>query len=136
MSKKLKLDESILFMAFRYALGRATYVVSEVVETIIEQWNFLSNQFKELVIKEIKQELSSNDTMMGMDVREWTKILNLPVESLKEVTIYIPFTYTLGEEGYHSGIVLNTIEDCMTEVRAEVESGTLTENELFLELKE
>lgn len=136
MNKKLKLDEGILFLAFRYAIGRTTYVVSEVVETVIEQWDFVSKQFKELIIKEIKQELSSNDMMMDMDVRDWTKILNLPVEKLEEVTICIPFTYTLGEEGYHSGIVLNTIEDCMTEVRAEVKSGTLTEDELFLELKE
>lgn len=85
MNKKLKLDESILFLAFRYAIGRTTYVVSEVVETVIEQWDFVSKQFKELIIKEIKQELSSNDMMMDMDVRDWTKILNLPVTSYQKI---------------------------------------------------
>jgi len=51
-----------------------------------------------------------------------------------EVTINIPFTYTIGEEGYHSGKVLKTIEDCENEVRAEIEAGVLNETEVFLEV--
>ena len=48
-------------------------------------------------------------------------------EKLKEgqtVTILIPFTFTIGEEGYQSGKErLETIEDCENEVRAEIENG-------------
>jgi hypothetical protein len=51
-----------------------------------------------------------------------------------EVTINIPFTYEIGDEGYHSGKDLNTIEDCMDEVRAEIEAGVLNEDEVFLEV--
>jgi hypothetical protein len=46
-----------------------------------------------------------------------------------EVTINIPFTYTIGEEGYHSGKVLKTIEDCENEVRAEIEAKPVSEIE-------
>ena len=41
----------------------------------------------------------------------------------QEVTINIPFTYTLGEEGTFSGKILETVEDCMEEVLAELEHG-------------
>ena len=51
-----------------------------------------------------------------------------------EVTINIPFTYEIGDEGYHSGKELNTIQDCMDEVLAEIEAGVLNEDEVFLEV--
>ena len=50
------------------------------------------------------------------------------------VTINIPFTYTIGEEGYHSGKVLETIEDCKNEVLAEIEAGVLSESEVYMEV--
>ena len=43
----------------------------------------------------------------------------------REVTVLIPFTYTIGEEGYHTGKILETIEDCKNEVRAEIENGVV-----------
>ena len=52
----------------------------------------------------------------------------------QEVTINIPFTYTIGDIGYHSGKVLETIEDCEDEVRAEIEAGVLNEDEVMLEV--
>jgi hypothetical protein len=59
------------------------------------------------------------------------------MSNLKEgtqVTINIPFTYTIGEEGYHSGKLLKTIKDCEDEVRAEIEAGVINEDEVMLEL--
>lgn len=44
------------------------------------------------------------------------------------VTVNIPFTYTIGEEGPATGKVLRTIQDCEDEVRAEVERGMDTDN--------
>lgn len=58
-------------------------------------------------------------------------------EKLKDgqtVTINIPFTYTIGDEGFHSGKVLKTIEDCKDEVLAEIQAGVLDEGEVFLEV--
>lgn len=53
----------------------------------------------------------------------------------QEVTINIPFTYTIGEEGYNSGKLLKTIQDCMNEVRAEIDNGNL-EGDVFMEVGE
>lgn len=44
------------------------------------------------------------------------------------VTVNIPFTYTIGEEGPVTGKVLRTIEDCENEVRAEIDNGMDTLN--------
>ena len=44
------------------------------------------------------------------------------------VTVNVPFTYTIGEEGPITGKVLRTIEDCENEVRAEIEAGMDTVN--------
>ena len=44
------------------------------------------------------------------------------------VTVNVPFTYTIGEEGFATGKVLRTIEDCANEVRAEIDNGLDTAN--------
>ena len=43
----------------------------------------------------------------------------------QQVTINIPFIYTIGDEGFNSGKVLRTIEDCENEVLAEIRNGVL-----------
>ena len=45
------------------------------------------------------------------------------LEHGQEIKLNVPFIYTIGEEGAITGNVLETIEDCMEEVRAEIEQG-------------
>lgn len=52
------------------------------------------------------------------------------------ITINIPFTYTIGDIGYHTGRELKTVEDCKAEVLAEIKNDVLRENEVFLEIGE
>ena len=52
----------------------------------------------------------------------------------EEVTINIPFTYTIGEEGPTTGKILETIEDCMDEVRAELDEGFINGCDVLLEV--
>jgi hypothetical protein len=40
-----------------------------------------------------------------------------------EVTINVPFTYTIGEEGPFTGKLLETIQDCKDEAEAELLNG-------------
>jgi len=54
----------------------------------------------------------------------------------QEITINIPFTYTIGEDGFNSGKVLKTIQDCKDEVLAEIENGNLNNGEVFMEVSE
>jgi hypothetical protein len=55
-----------------------------------------------------------------------SKTANL--EEGTNVTVNVPFTYTIGEEGPVTGNVLRTIQDCEDEVRAEIEAGMDTVN--------
>ena len=50
------------------------------------------------------------------------------LEHGQEIKLNVPFIYTIGEEGYITGKVLETIEDCMEEVRAEIEQGIFDVN--------
>ena len=59
----------------------------------------------------------------------------LKLEEGQEVTINIPFTYTIGDEGYNSGLTLNTIEDCKEEVAAELDNGVVNSSDVFLEVE-
>ena len=57
------------------------------------------------------------------------------LENGQKITINIPFSYTIGEMGYHSGVILKTIEDCKNEVLAEIDADVLTSgDEVFLEV--
>lgn len=59
---------------------------------------------------------------------------NRKLKTGEEVTVNIPFTYTIGEKGFYTGKVLKTIQDCKDEVLAEIEAGVLDTNEVFMEI--
>jgi len=43
------------------------------------------------------------------------------------VKINIPFTYTIGDWGFQTDKELESIEDCLAEIRAEINNGILGE---------
>lgn len=45
---------------------------------------------------------------------------SIKYKSGDEITINIPFTYTIGDEGHYSGKILNSVKDMMEEVREEL----------------
>jgi|TARA_Y100000289_G_scaffold54301_1_gene56655 hypothetical protein len=59
---------------------------------------------------------------------------NKELKEYQEITINIPFTYTIGDRGFHSGKVLKTIQDCKDEVLLEIESGL--HGEVFMRITE
>ena len=67
----------ILIYSFRYTLGRASYSVSTMVETILAEWGNLSDHDKQLFKREINQAIESNMAGMDMDITEWKKILDM-----------------------------------------------------------
>lgn len=71
---KFNQPEQVLICAFRYALGRRTYVVSEIVNELTTNWSHLSSYSKVLIRKEI---IECNDLGAEMDKKEWAKILKL-----------------------------------------------------------
>ena len=73
----MELNEHILFMAFRYALGRSTYAVTELVDTLIDKWTEMPLEYQELIKHEIAAAIEAGNAGMEMDVEQWKKVLNL-----------------------------------------------------------
>ena len=61
-------NEILLFCAFRYAIGRMTYVVSSVVESITKAAPIMHDIEKEKYVKEIIEYYNSNDGNIGMSI--------------------------------------------------------------------
>ncbi len=74
----MKVSELTLGCAFRYALGRMTYIVGEVVENIIRNWSEIHPSTKERFVKEILEYRKDHGKIgMDMDDKEWQKIIDL-----------------------------------------------------------
>ena len=52
---EFQVNENFIIYAFRYALGRSTYAVSEVSEYIIKNKQLLPEFAKKQIVEEIKQ---------------------------------------------------------------------------------
>ena len=75
----MRLDEEILFYAFRYALGRMTYAVGTVSDCIIRNWDNLSEHKQTLIQKEINEAIERDNYGMDMDKVSWKRILQLKI---------------------------------------------------------
>lgn len=74
--KMLTLDQEItLSCAFRYALGRMTYVTSSVTSELIRLESQLPQKFKSRIAKEIQEYQDEHGSAgMEMDNNEWNKV--------------------------------------------------------------
>jgi len=70
-------QDEMLLCAFRYCLGRRTYMVNICVENIIKNWNKIGSRLKEILHKEIRQAQSRNQLGDPCDAMDWEKILKL-----------------------------------------------------------
>ena len=67
---------TLLVCSFRYALGRMTYIVSEIVRIILRHKEELQPKTKKLMIREIKWALDHNQAGMQCDRQQWERLLN------------------------------------------------------------
>jgi len=67
-------SETTLLCAFDYAVGRMTYVVSEVTADIIDAAPKLSDKAKAYMIKEINRRDEVNALGMSFDREAWLKV--------------------------------------------------------------
>ena len=58
------IDDLVYLAAFRYALGRMTYIVSTIADELIKA--DLSDETKKTIVREIKA--------MDFDRKEWTRV--------------------------------------------------------------
>ena len=68
-------DTLMLLCAFRYALGRRTYIVSTVVDLVLHNWDNIPEHDKTLMKKEINEHKRMHGNIGDtMDENEWNKI--------------------------------------------------------------
>lgn len=75
----MQLEPKFLFMAFRYALGRATYVTAEVADEIIDKWDELDPGYQRLIQKEVKDAIKTDMIGHEMDRTNWERLLELKI---------------------------------------------------------
>ena len=49
------------------------------------------------------------------------------------VTVSIPFSYTIGEEGFYTNKILETIEDCLEEANLDLEANMESGSQFYFE---
>ncbi len=65
----------ILLSAFRYSLGRKTYMVSSIQQVLIGAWDNLGH-LQDIICKEIDVKILSGTAGMEMDVKMWQRVLD------------------------------------------------------------
>lgn len=75
MTAILATPDFLVIGAFRYALGRQTYVVNETVEWMIANWATVSDKAKAVIRRDLK-EATDEDLRLGgeIDKREWLRL--------------------------------------------------------------
>ena len=72
-----ELDE-LVFLSFRYALGRRTYITHTVAHDYISKyWDILKDSTKDRIKKEIKEAIEADLAGDSCDIDNWKTILNL-----------------------------------------------------------
>jgi hypothetical protein len=73
---KEELPEAMVICAFRYCLGRATYVVGECCDYLACVWHRLSPHTQHLILNEITEALQRDRAGMEQDRQAWTLFRN------------------------------------------------------------
>ena len=68
-------DVLILIAAFRYALGRATYITDTVASFILHNWDQLNDNEKKLIVREILDAKDRGEVGQDCDWHSWKRIL-------------------------------------------------------------
>jgi hypothetical protein len=66
----------LIICAFRYALGRKTYITSTIAELILKYKHLLDDNHCEVIIRGIWRAFETNNYGMEMDKEIWQKVLN------------------------------------------------------------
>ena len=67
--------EDLTVCAFRYSLGRESYIVSDMIEHLDEHWYEICPAFQKLIKKEIHEALEDRKCGMQMDCDAWRDLL-------------------------------------------------------------
>ena len=75
--------QGMLLSAFRYSLGRTTYITSECDKWLIKHWDDMPEGYKIQINGDIRNAIDRGHAGHDCDVATWKKILTLPIEGDK-----------------------------------------------------
>ncbi len=65
----------MMIAAFRYCLGRKTYIVSACVDWLLQYWNEIDDQTKKLILEEIEEAIEKGCAGDRCDIDCWERVL-------------------------------------------------------------
>jgi hypothetical protein len=71
-------NDLMAMAAFRYCLGRRTYIVSACREWLQRHWDKFEPSTRSLILREVEEAFQSGDLGMECDKAEWEKVRRLP----------------------------------------------------------
>ncbi|RYC70749.1 hypothetical protein [Spirosoma sordidisoli] len=71
---ELPFDVDVAFYAFRYCLGRMTYVVYDMAEYLINHADAIDDKHRALIISEIDAAIEKKQAGWDMDVKQWQRV--------------------------------------------------------------
>jgi len=77
-------DQCLLICAFRYCLGRCSYVVSDMADHLLNVWDTIVPFYQDLIKREIKNAIERNMAGTDMDVQTWQNLLDCVESEEKE----------------------------------------------------
>ena len=79
----LKVSENMVMWAFRYALGRRTGAVTDVIYILKMLWDKLSKFTKSQIHREIIHAIEMGTAGANCDIEQWEELLKLSVNKGK-----------------------------------------------------
>ena len=80
----------LVFAAFRYALGRKTYITSTVARIMMDHSQFLHPKDLRKYVTEIQEAIDSGEAGMDMDVEEWVALKKCLQSHMREINKVVP----------------------------------------------
>ena len=68
-------QDGLIVCAFRYCLGRCSYVVSEMCDHLRDHWDEICPAYQDLIRKEIADAIQRDACGMDMDCKEWSQLI-------------------------------------------------------------
>jgi hypothetical protein len=65
----------LAFCAFRYALGRKTYIVDSIIKALIANKHRIPHDRRQRICSEIEHAISKDEAGMDCDVEDWKRLV-------------------------------------------------------------
>lgn len=69
-------NQLMVIASFRYCLGRSTYIVSDCVEWLKQNWRLIDHHMQRMIKREIREAIKENRYGMQMDKEQWERVLD------------------------------------------------------------